>query len=82
MYHRGCPTVVSIVTLLPCVSQSQSQSNESMRLAFSHTTMRLQGKRMYVQILELRSLLESTTSKSNSAQEQSQALECYAAPLQ
>lgn len=64
MCHRACPTVIWIVTLVPCVSQSQSQSNEGMRLAFSHIRMRLQGKRMYIQILELRSLLESTTSKS------------------
>lgn len=56
------PTVVWIVTLLMCVSKSPSQSNKVMRSSLSHFRMSLGGKGTYIQILELRSFLESITS--------------------
>ena len=59
--ERSGPTVVWIVTLLSCVSKSPSQSSKGKRLPFSHFRTWLGGKGTYVQILELRSSLESTT---------------------
>jgi len=78
------PTLVWIVTLLACVSKSPSQSSQGMRFPFSHFRTRLGGKGTYPDsgaeklsgVHHFRQRGCAYASKLNSAQEQSQALEC------